>query len=108
MNTGRDSALKSKLLSLVEKAASRELDLITFAKEYGKFSFKDMEQFKEDKEYKALRDLKSHAGYFDRKWGNDDALSRKCTASCCQTEDESRTEFYAVIVLIHKSRVSEE
>lgn len=95
--------LKSKLLSLVEKATSRELDLITFAKEYGKFTYKDLELIKEDKDYEALRDLKSHAGYFHRKWGNSDNSSSKCTASCCQTEDESRADFYEVITKTRKS-----
>lgn len=90
--------LKSTLLRLVEKAASRELDLITFAEEYGKFTYKVLEQIKEDKDYEALRDLKSHVGFFHRKWGNGSDSSNRCTASCCQTEDESRTEFYEVII----------
>jgi len=95
--------LKSKLLFLVEKAASRELDLITFAEEYGKFTFMVLEQIKEDKDYEALKDLKSHVGFFHRKWGNGSDPSSRCTASCCQTEDESRTEFYEAIVQAHKS-----
>jgi len=86
--------LKTKLLSLVEKTTSKELDLIAFAIEYGKFTYKDLEQIKEDKDYEVLRDLKSHAGFFYRKWGNGDDSSNKCTASCCQTEDESRADFY--------------
>jgi hypothetical protein len=94
--------LKRKLLSLVEKTTSRELDLIAFAKEYGKFTYKDLELIKEDKDYEVLRDLKSHAGFFNRKWGNGDDSSNKCTASCCQTEDESRADFYEVIVKTHK------
>jgi hypothetical protein len=89
--------LKGKLLSLVEKAASRELDLITFAKEYGKFTYRDLEQIKEDKDYEALRGLKSHAGFFHRKWGNGADSSSQCTASCCPTEDESIADFYEVI-----------
>lgn len=95
--------LKSSLLILVEKAATRELDLITFAEEYGKFTFKALAQIKEDKDYEALKDLKSHVGFFHRKWGNGSDSSSRCTASCCQTEDESRTEFYEAIVQIHKS-----
>lgn len=98
--------LKSKLLFLVEKAASRELDLVAFAEEYGKFTFKVFEQIKEDKDYEVLRELKSHAGFFHRKWGNGSNSSSRCTASCCQTEDESRTEFYEVIIKIRKNTSS--
>ena len=90
--------IKNQLLSLVEKAASRELDLITFSEEYGKFTYKDLEQLREDKDYEALKDLKSHAGFFHRKWGNEDDAASRCTAPCCQTEDESRADFLEVII----------
>lgn len=87
----------------MEKAAARELDLIAFAIEYGKYTYKDLESIKEDKDYEVLRDLKSHAGYFHRKWGNGDDSGNQCTASCCQTEDESRADFYTVITATCKS-----